>query len=68
MSPFVNVTAMAPGWIVVPAVLVLGYCFLVLREEAHGGVAVAWQGVCSIAGLAAFGAVIWWAGTMFGIS
>jgi hypothetical protein len=60
----------APGWIILPAAFVLGYTYLMFKNgDPHArGFAVAWQGVCSVAGLAALGAVVWWAGTLFSLS
>jgi hypothetical protein len=58
---------MAPEWIIVPSLLVLGYTVLAFKANTPGAFAAGLRGVCAIASFFALGAVAWWVGRMFGL-
>jgi hypothetical protein len=57
----------APGWVIVPAAIVLGYTALLFKSGADvtaRGFAAAWVSVCTLASFFAAGAVVWWIATV----
>jgi hypothetical protein len=54
----------APGWVFLPAALVLAYSFLLMRHPEPSGLALVWQWIATVAGFLALATMVWWAASV----